>query len=315
MSSVLEAIGNTPLVELSRITRGLPGRILLKLDYLNPGLSKKDRVALRIIEEAERSGVLRPGQPVVELTSGNMGTGLAIVCAIKGYPLVVVMSRGNSSERARMMRAFGAEVVLVEQAPGSAAGQVSGQDLQLVESRAQQLTQERGAFRADQFLRDGNWRAHAETTGPEILRQAGEVDAFCDFVGSGGTYRGCAEAFRALKPNVRCYVVEPAGAAVLAGERPLRPNHRIQGGGYSMENLKFLQGTSVDGFLQVTDSEAAACARRLATEEGVFAGFSTGANLAAALQLLQGAHRGETVVTIACDSGLKYLSTDLWPET
>ena len=312
ISSILEAIGNTPLLELARITGGLPGRILLKLDYLNPGFSKKDRAALGIIEEAERSAALRPGQTVVELTSGNMGTGLAIVCAVKGYPFVAVMSRGNSAERAHMMRALGAEVVLVEQATGSPAGQVSGRDLELVEARAVEITLERAAFRADQFVRDGNWRAHAETTGPEILKQAGRVDAFCDFVGSGGTFRGCAEAFRAANRDVRCYVVEPAGAAVLAGQTAVRPNHRLQGGGYSMRDLKFLRGFAIDGYLQVTDDEAIACARRLAREEGVFAGFSTGANLAAALQLLHGAHRSQTIVTLACDSGLKYLSTDLW---
>jgi len=314
ISSLTEAIGDTPLLELTRITRALPGRILLKLDYLNPGFSKKDRVALRIIEEAERSGALRPRQTIVELTSGNMGTGLAIVCAVKGYPFVAVMSRGNSAERAQMMRALGAEVVLVDQAPGSPAGQVSGQDLALVESRAQELARQRGAFRADQFVREGNWHAHADMTGPEILGQAGHLDAFCDFVGSGGTFRGCAEAFRKANPDVRCYVVEPAGAAVLAGQAVVRANHRLQGGGYSMPDLKFLRGVTVDGYLQVTDEEAIACARRLATEEGVFAGYSTGANLAAALQLLRAGHRGQTLVTIACDSGLKYLSTDLWPQ-
>jgi len=313
MSSVLEAIGDTPLVALSRLTRSLQGRILLKLDYLNPGFSKKDRAALLIIEEAERSAALRHGQTVVELTSGNMGTGLAIVCAVKGYPFVAVMSRGNSPERARMMRALGAEVMLVDQAPGSPPGQVSGDDLELVEARATEITRERGAFRADQFHREGNWHAHAETTGPEIVRQAGRVDAFCDFVGSGGTFRGCAEVLRASNPAVRCYVVEPSGAAVLAAGRIVRANHRIQGGGYSMRDLPFLDGFRVDGYLQVTDEEAISCARRLAAEEGIFAGFSSGANVAAALQLLGGEARGQTVVTIACDSGLKYLSTDLWP--
>ena len=312
MSSIIEAIGNTPLVELSRLTRSLPGRVLLKLDYLNPGFSKKDRAALGIIEEAERSGTLHAGQTVVELTSGNMGTGLAIVCAVKGYRFVAVMSRGNSPERAQMMRAVGAEVVLVDQAPGSPSGQISGEDLKLVEVRAQEITRERAAFRADQFVRPGNWHAHAETTGPEIVKQAGQVDSFCDFVGSGGTFRGCAQALRAVNPAVRCYVVEPAGAAVLAGCVAARPNHRIQGGGYSIRDLPFLEGTQVDGYLQVTDEEAISTARRLAAEEGIFAGFSSGANVAAALKLLRSDDRDQTVVTLACDSGLKYLSTDLW---
>jgi cysteine synthase len=312
--SVLDAIGNTPLVELSRITRTLPGRILLKLDYLNPGFSKKDRVALGIIEDAEQSGALLPGQTVVELTSGNIGTGLAIVCSIKEYPFVAVMSRGNSRERAQMMRVLGAEVVLVDQAPGGQSGQVSGEDLKLVESQAEKITRERRAVRADQFVCDGNWRAHAKTTAPEILKQAGHIDAFCDFAGSGGTFRGCAQALRAANPRTRCYVVEPTGAAALAGQTILRQSHRLQGGGYSISNLKFLQGFTVDGYLQVADDEAIICARRLAREEGIFAGFSTGANLAGALQLLRGSHSGQTVVTIACDSGLKYLSTDLWSD-
>jgi cysteine synthase A len=313
MSSIIEAIGNTPLVELSRLTQSLPGRILLKLDYLNPGFSTKDRAALGIIEEAESSGALHAGQAVVELTSGNMGTGLAIVCAVKGYRFVAVMSRGNSAERARMMRALGAEVVLVDQAPGSLPGQVSGQDLKLVDDRAQEITRERAAFRVDQFVRPGNWHAHAETTGPEIVKQAGQVDAFCDFVGSGGTFRGCAQALRAVNSAVRCYVVEPAGTAVLAGCGAARPNHRIQGGGYAIRDLPFLEGTQVDGYLQVTDEEAISVARRLAAEEGIFAGFSSGANVAAAMQLLRAEDREQTVVTLACDSGLKYLSTDLWP--
>lgn len=312
LPSILEAIGNTPLVEISRLTRSLSGRIFLKLDYLNPGFSKKDRAALGIIEEAERSGALRSGQTVVELTSGNMGTGLAIVCAVKGHPFIAVMSCGNSPERAQMMRALGAEVVLVEQAPGSPLGQVSGDDLNRVEERAREITRERGAFRADQFVLDGNWRSHAENTGREILNQAGSFDAFCDFVGSGGTFRGCTEAFRIGNPSVRCYVVEPAGAAVIAGQTATQPNHRIQGGGYSIRDLNFLRDVAADGYLQVTDEEAITCARRLATEEGIFAGFSTGANVAAALQLLKGPHKGQTVVTLACDSGLKYLSTDLW---
>jgi cysteine synthase len=312
MSSILEAIGNTPLVELSRFTRSLRGRILLKLDYLNPGLSKKDRVALRIIEDAERSAALLPGQTVVELTSGNTGIGLAIVCAIKGYPFVAVMSSGNSAERVQMMRAHGAEVVLVQQTANGLSGQVSGEDLKLVEARAQEIAQQRRAFRVDQFMREGNWRAHAETTGPEILRAAGHIDAFCDFVGSGGTFRGCSQAFRNANPSVRCYVVEPMGAAVLAGQPLTRPNHRLQGGGYAIRDLKFLQEAQIDGYLHVTDEEAISCARLLAIEEGILAGFSTGANLAAALQLLSGAHRGDTIVTFACDSGVKYLSTDLW---
>jgi cysteine synthase A len=313
LASALYAIGDTPLVELTRLGRGLDGRILAKLEYLNPGFSKKDRIARQIIEDAETDGRLRPGQTVVELTSGNTGTGLAIVCGIKGYPFVAVMSKGNSMERARMMRALGAEVVLVDQMPGSVAGQVSGQDLALVEEQAQRIVQARGAFRADQFRLTGNMRAHLLHTGPEILRQTGgRFDAFCDFVGTGGSFAGCAAAFKRHSPSIGCYLVEPAGAAALKGEAVTNPGHRIQGGGYSMTTLPLIDPAHVDGYLTVTDADAVIWARRLAAEEGIFAGFSSGANVAAAVQLLRGAYRGKTVVVMMCDSGLKYLSTDLW---
>ena len=314
LPSALAAIGDTPLVELARLTRGVPGRILAKLEYLNPGFSKKDRIARQIIADAEVAGQLQPGQTVVELTSGNTGTGLAIVCGIKGYRFVAVMSHGNSRERARMMAALGAEVVLVEQLPGSTPGQVSGGDLELVEQATQRIVAERQAFRADQFRLAGNFRAHYLQTGPEILRQvAGQLDAFCDFAGTGGSFAGCAAAFKEANPAIRCFVVEPAGAAVLAGEPATAPNHRIQGGGYAMPALPLLRREHIDGFLKVTDVAAMEMARRLAREEGIFAGFSSGANAAAAVQLLQTACRGQTIVILMCDSGLKYLSTDLWP--
>jgi cysteine synthase A len=313
-ASVVDAIGATPAVELARLTHGLPGRIVAKLEYLNPGFSKKDRIAREILDEAVASGDLAPGQPVVELTSGNTGTGLAIVCAVRGHPFVAVMSEGNSRERARMMRALGAEVVLVPQAGGSRPGQVSGEDLALVEERARRLTDERGAFRADQFRRQGARLAHERHTGPELWAQTGgQIDAFCEFVGTGGTYAGIATALKARRPAIACYVVEPEGSAVLAGRAVTDRHHRIQGGGYAMPQLPLLDGVPVDGFLQVGDDEAIEVARRLAREEGIFAGFSSGAVVAAALQLLRGPHAGGTVAVVLADSGLKYLSTDLWP--
>jgi len=314
LDSVLGAIGNTPLVELSRITRGLEGRILAKLEYLNPGFSKKDRIALQMIEEAEVDGILKPGQTVVELTSGNTGTGLSIVCAVKGYPFVAVMSRGNSTERARMMKAFGAEVILVDQLPGSKPGQVSGGDLALVEEAAQRVTKDRNAFRADQFHLKSSPRAHYLHTVPEILQQTnGKVDVFCDFVGSGSTVGGCFAAFKEYDPNIQCYIVEPAGAAILAGKPVTNPDHRIQGGGYSMPDLPLIDGALTDGYLEVTDEAALDVTRRLAREEGIFAGFSSGANVAAAMHLLKTICKGKTIAVLLGDSGLKYLSTDLWP--
>jgi cysteine synthase A len=313
LPSIVEAIGETPLVELSRTTQGSKGRILAKLEYLNPGFSKKDRIARQMIEDAEAQGLLRSGQTVVELTSGNTGTGLALVCAVKGYPFVAVMSKGNSMERARMMSALGAEVVLVDQLPDSQPGQVSGGDLELVEREAQKIVRERHAFRADQFRLTGNARAHYLHTGPEIIRQAmGGIDVFCDFVGSGGSFAGCSAAFKEHNPSILCFIVEPADAAILAGKPITQPNHRIQGGGYSIPELPMLRPEHIDGYIQVTDAEAIQTARRLAKEEGIFAGFSSGANVAAALQLLQTTYSGKTVVVLLNDSGLKYLSTDLW---
>jgi cysteine synthase len=314
LGSVVEAIGETPLVDLRRITRGLDGRILAKLDYLNPGFSKKDRIARQIIEDAEGQGILAAGQTVVELTSGNTGTGLAIVCAIKGHPFVAVMSKGNSAERSRMMSALGAEVVLVDQLPNSVPGQVSGGDLELLEEVVEDLIRSRGAFRADQFRHEGNVRAHFLHTGPEFLRQAdGKFDAFCDFAGTAGTFAGCAKAFKAYNPAIQCFIVEPEGAESLAGQAVTRPHHRIQGGGYGIAHLALLDVGHLDGYLNVSDSEAIENTRRLAREEGIFAGFSSGANVAAALQLLKGPLRDKTIAIVMCDSGLKYLSTDLWP--
>ena len=268
-----------------------------------------------MVRAAHRDGTLEPGRPVVELTSGNTGTGLAIVCRALGHPFIAVMSRGNTTERARMMHALGAEVVLVEQAPGSPPNQVSGADLALVEQEAARLVAERGAFRADQFSLPSSAAAHRRTTGPELWSQSGgTIDVFVDFVGSGGSFAGVTAFLRSVRPDLRAYVVEPAGAAPLAGRPITRPNHRIQGGGYSMPELELLDPAQVTGFLQVSDDEAIAAARDLARLEGVFAGFSTGANLAAAIQLLRGSEQGATIALLACDSGLKYLSTDLYED-
>jgi len=315
LPSIAGAIGQTPMVDLSRLVAGtgLSGRILAKLEYLNPGFSKKDRIALQMIEDAEGQGLLKPGQTVVELTSGNTGTGLAIVCGVKGYRFVAVMSRGNSPERARMMRALGAEVVLVDQMPGAKVGEVSGDDLARVDEVAQELVRERGAFRADQFQLEGNFRAHYLNTGPEILEQAGcAIDGFCDFAGTGGSFAGCAAALKERDPRTRCYLVEPEGAAVLAGQAATQPNHPIQGGGYAIPHLTFVRPELVDGCLQVSGNAAKAMARKLARTEGVFAGFSAGANVAAAAALLEGDLKGGTIAVLLSDSGLKYLSTDLW---
>lgn len=314
--SILEAIGNTPLVELRRVVREhqREGRILAKLEYLNPGSSKKDRIALEIILRAKADGSLRDGQTVVELTSGNTGTGLAIVCGVLGHPFVAVMSRGNTPERARQMAALGAEVVLVDQADGSVPGQVSGADLARVAEETARLVTERGAFRADQFQREANVLAHELHTGPELWKQSGgRIDGFVDCVGTCGTFTGVMRYLRSVNPALRGYLVEPAGAAVLAGMPITNARHQIQGAGYSRTDLPFFDPDLVTGYVQVTDDEVITAARVLAKEEGIFAGFSSGAHLAAALRLLEGTERGATLAFLVCDSGLKYLSTELYP--
>jgi cysteine synthase A len=313
--SILGAIGNTPLVELRQVVarRGLEGRILAKLEYLNPGSSKKDRVALEIVRRARADGRLGPGQAVVEVTSGNTGTGLAIVCAALGHPFVAVMSRGNTVERARQMAAFGAEVVLVDQGPGGTPGQVSGPDMVPVEEVARRLVEERGAFRAYQFESEDNARAHENQTGPELWEQAeGRLDAFAMIAGTCGTYTGVMRYLRRVNPSVRGYLIEPSRAAVLAGSCVDDPRHKIQGTGYARD-LPLLDRSLITDYCQVEDDEAAEMTRRLAAEEGIFAGISSGANLGVALRLLAGPERGRTIAIIICDSGLKYLSTDLFP--
>lgn len=313
LPDVTGAIGDTPLVALDRLTRklGLNGRILAKLDLLLPGFSKKDRAAKAILDAARSNGQLKPGQTVVELTSGNMGTGLAICCGVLGHPFIAVMSAGNSLERARMMAALGAKVVLVPQAPGGVPGQVTGADLALVEAAAQKITAERDAFRADQFRHPGNPAAHEDGTARELWDQSnGSITAFCDFAGSGGTLGGVA---RALSPlGVRCYAVEPTGAEALARGDVTRPDHPVQGGGYMMADLDHLNGVPLAGYIHVSGDDARAYARLMAKIEGIFGGYSAGANLAGAVQLLQGREAGGTVAFVVCDSGLKYLSTDLW---
>ena len=316
LQSIDQAIGRTQIVSLSRIVAhyGVNGNIYAKMEYLNPGFSKKDRVAKAMIEEAEASGLLKKGQPVVELTSGNTGTGLAIVCAVRGYRFIACMSAGNSIERARMMCALGAEVVIVPQAPGSPIGQVSGDDLALVELETKRITQELGAFRADQFNLSANVHAHQYGTAKEMIEQTdGDIDAFVDFAGSGGTFVGCSRGLKAYNPKIKCYLVEPDSAAYYLGKELTNRNHVIQGGGYSME-LPFISRDCIDGIITVTNDEAIEFTRGLARLEGAFCGFSSGANVCAAIKLLRGAFGGRSIVLTLNDSGLKYLSTDLYPD-
>lgn len=308
-------IGGTPVVQLSRLTEGLRGAVYAKIEFFNPGASKKDRIAKQMVDDALAAGRLKPGQTVIEVTSGNTGTGLAIVCAVRGLKFVAVMSAGNSVERRRMIEGLGGHVEVVPQAAGSPPGQVSGADLDLVIRRAEQLTKELGAFRCDQFHDAANVKAHEEGTAEEIWTDlAGKINSFVDFVGSGGTFVGVARGLKKKDPSIRCYAVEPWTAPVLSGKPVTRANHKIQGGGYSLRPPLW-EDRLLDGTLIVTDEEAIRWTRELARVEGIFGGFSAGANLAAAMRLLQASQTaGEParVVFTVNDSGLKYLSTDLW---
>eukprot|EP01130_Rhizamoeba_saxonica_P017206 TRINITY_DN823_c0_g1_i1.p1 TRINITY_DN823_c0_g1~~TRINITY_DN823_c0_g1_i1.p1 ORF type:complete len:347 (-),score=75.43 TRINITY_DN823_c0_g1_i1:24-1064(-) len=319
--SILDTIGKTPMVELSNLVKELDlhphSRILLKLEQFNPGLSIKDRIALHMIQQAESKGLLSPGQTVIELTSGSTGTGLAIVCASKGYPFVAVMSIGNSNERVVMMRAFGAEVHLVPQSQGSVPGTVNNHDLELVEKETQRLQKELGAFRCDQFTLESNYKTHYKYTAEEIYEQAGgNVAAFCNVVGTGGTFLGTSKLLKERYYGLECYVVEPETASFLGTGQVINPSHKIQGVGYGLpfNKLQFnLENEDfIDGYIAVSDEDAAHYANLLAKCEGIFVGYSSGCNIAAAVQLLQGKFEGKTIVCFACDSGLKYISTNLW---
>jgi cysteine synthase A len=237
-----------------------------------------------------------------------------MVCSLLGYPFIAVMSKGNSIERVRISRALGAKVVRVDQAPGSKSGEVSAADLDLVMAETDRLAKELGAFCVGQFHNADNALAQ-ERTGDEMWEQAGgKIDAIADFVGTVGGFAGIADAMRRHNPTVRCYLVEPANAPYYSGEEAKEnPGHRIQGGGYARK-VPFLDTALITGCTCVSDEEAMESARLLSSMEGIFCGFSAGANAAAARKLLQGPEKGKTIAIVICDSGLKYLSTDLYPD-
>jgi cysteine synthase A len=310
--SILNAIGNTPAIWLDRMTTGLPGRVLLKLESANPSGSVKDRAARQCVLDAIASGVLAPGQPVVELTSGNMGIGLAMVCAVLGYPMVAVMSEGNSPERRTLLAAYGAKIDLVPQVPDGVPGKVSGADLALVEMRTQELVEKLGAWRPDQFRNPSNPRAHELGTGPEIWDQAeGGLAAFTTLVGTGGTFIGVAQALKRRDNTIRCMAVEPEGAQTIAGRETTAPGHVLQGGGYALIPPQW-DPALCDGTIAIDDAVAIACVQELAKKEGILAGYSTGGNVAAALRIAATLPEGAAVATIACDSGTRYLSAGLF---
>lgn len=306
LDNALGLIGQTPLVALTRLHPG-PGTILAKAEFLQPGGSIKDRAARKIIERARARGDLQPGQPVVEMTSGNMGAGLAVVCAVLGHELVVTMSAGNSPARARMLEALGATVILVPQVDGQ-PGQVTGADIAAATDEARRIAATRGAYYVDQFNNPGSVDAHETGTGPEIWDACdGRLDGFVACVGSGGTFVGVASHLKRVCPGIVCAAVEPEGCEPLGGRPITKPRHLLQGTGYGVVPMQW-RPDLMDLSIPVTDEEAAACRRDLAVREGLHVGFSAAANVAAARILLGSGRLGPDarVATILCDTGLKY---------
>lgn len=304
--TALELIGNTPLLALKRVHGG-PGSVFAKAEFLNPGGSVKDRAALRIVTAARERGDLIAGQTVVEMTSGNMGAGLGVVCASMGYPLVAVMSVGNSPARAQMMRGLGADVCLVPQIDGTPE-RVTGSDIAAAKSAAVTMAHERNAFYVNQFNNSDSVAAHERTTGPEIWAQMqGRVDAFVACVGSGGSFVGVSRFLKSKNPKVWCVAVEPEGCEVLASRRVAKQAHLLQGTGYGFVPPLW-DPALMDHAIAVADAEATEWRALLGRREGLYVGYSAAANVCAAVKLLnsrllsQGAH----VVTLLCDTGLKY---------
>ncbi|HUG35878.1 MAG TPA: cysteine synthase A [Candidatus Limnocylindrales bacterium] len=295
--SVLEVVGGTPLVRLNRIPRAGGAIVLAKMESLNPGGSVKDRIAVAMIEDAERRGALRPGVTVVEPTSGNTGIGLAMVCAVKGYRLILTMPDDMSTERQRLLARLGAEIHLTPAIEGMTGAVFAAQEL---------LREHPDWFMPQQFENPANPEAHRRTTALEILEATEErLHVFVAAVGTGGTVTGVGEVLKERVPGVRVVGVEPARSPVLAGGK-FRP-HGIQGIGASFVP-GILNRKILDEIVPVRDEDAMATARRLAREEGLLVGISAGANVWAACQIAERLPADRIVVTVLCDTGERYLS-------
>jgi len=304
-TSVLALIGNTPLVELTSTWPG-PGKLLAKMEHLQPGGSIKDRAALHIIKDAKADGRLRKGQAVFEMTSGNMGAGLAVVCSYFRHPFTAVMPEGNSPERIKILKALGADVVIVPQVSGE-KGRVTGEDIAAATEEAKKLAKKTRGFYVDQFNNDSGVNAHYRTTGPEIWNQTRKkVSAFVAAVGSSGSFTGTSKYLKKENPLIKCMAVEPEKAAILKTGKVEDARHIIQGTGYSLIPPHW-DATLADDIILVSDEEANHYKKQLSEKEGLFAGFSAGANVAASIKYLENSNNAdEMVVTFLCDSGFKY---------
>jgi cysteine synthase A len=299
--TILDAVGGTPLVRINRMTGEGDAEVIAKLEFFNPGGSVKDRVALSMIEDAERSGALKPGDRIVEPTSGNTGIGLAMVAAVKGYETVFTMPETMSAERRALIEHFGARIVLT---PGSAGMRGAVEE-------ADRIASEPGHFRPRQFDNPANPDAHRKTTGPELVRalEGRAPDYFVAGVGTGGTVTGAGEVLKREFPGLKVVAVEPASSPVLSGGDP--GPHGIQGLGAGFVPAVFDRNV-VDRIARVSDEDALETARRLAREEGILAGVSCGAAMFAALEVAREAGSGKLVVVILPDTGERYISTDLF---
>jgi cysteine synthase len=303
--NLADTFGNTPLVKLPRLSKDLGATLLVKMESFNPAGSVKDRIGVAMIEAGERDGRLLPGMTIIEPTSGNTGIALAFVAAAKGYPLILVMPDTMTIERRNLLKAYGAQVVLT---PG-----VDGMKGAIARANEIMGAAPSKYFMPQQFENPANPEIHRRTTAEEIWRDTdGAVDIVVVAIGTGGTITGVGEVLKARKPGVKMIAVEPDASPVLSGGKP--GPHKIQGTGTGFVP-KVLNTEIYDEVIRVTDADAIATARRLAREEGMLVGISSGANVWAALQVAsRGESKGKTIVTIGCDTGERYLSNPVFSE-
>ncbi|MBI5196078.1 MAG: cysteine synthase A [Nitrospirae bacterium] len=300
VDSVLELIGNTPMVRINELVSSDSAEIYAKLEFFNPCKSIKDRICCSMVESAEHQGKIRPGDTLVEPTSGNTGIGMAFVCAAKGYKLVLTMPETMSIERKTMLKAFGAELILTE----------GGRDMAGAVEKAGELSNGKGYFQPHQFINPLNPETHRKTTALEILEQMSGIDAFVAGVGTGGTITGVGEVLRKeFGKSVRIIAVEPAKSPVISGGKP--GLHEIQGIGAGFIP-EVLNKDIIDEIIQVSDEDAYEATRNLIRREGILCGISSGANFFAALKISERLGRGKKVVTVFPDTGERYLSTRLF---